>query len=77
MGPSNKWHCSQIGGFPGYIPVGQRTNSKIANCTGLGCFKSSSLCGWSCCELLPQRVNGNHLAGCGRGLALALAAMQG
>ena len=73
MGPNNNWHCTQIGGFPRNIPGRQQTISKIANCTGLGCFKSLTVYSWSCCELLLQPVNGNHLVGSERGLALSYA----
>lgn len=61
MGPRNNWHCAQIGAFPKYIPA--RQDSKIANHTGLRCFKSLTACGRPCHELLLGPVNGNHLAG--------------
>lgn len=56
MGAGTNWHCALIGGFPKYIPVRQQTKSKIANCTGLGCFKSLALYSWSCCALLLQHT---------------------
>lgn len=71
MGAGTNWHCALIGGFPKYIPVRQQTKSKIANCTGLGCFKSLALYSWSCCALLLQHISGNHQVGSERQLALS------
>lgn len=58
MGPSNNWHCAQIGAFPRYMPTRQQTNSKIANCTGLECLKSFYEVGHvvNCCHSLSMAV---------------------
>lgn len=54
-----------------YIPGGQQSNSKIANCTGFRCFRSLNQSSWSCCELLLKPLNGSHLVEPERGLALS------
>lgn len=59
-----------------YIPARQQSNSKIANCTGLGCFRSLNQSGWSCRELLLKPVNGSHLVEPERGLARSHAGLD-